>query len=70
MTESRVSSEQAGAILGLTGQAIRDHIAAGRLHAERVGVRGLYKIQLSDLRALAEKYNYPFDEELANRPGK
>jgi hypothetical protein len=67
---TQISSPAAAAIIGLSDQAIRDHIAAGRLPAQRVGVRGLYKIQLSDLRDLAEKYNYPFDEDLANQQGK
>ena len=70
MKDIYVGAKAAGKLIGLSDQAIRDHVAAGRLPAQRVGVRGLYRIRISDLSTLAEKYNYPFDEELANQQGK
>ncbi len=52
-------------LIGLSDESIRKHIRAGRLAAERVGVRGLYRIEPADVKALAMRYNYPLDEELA-----
>ncbi len=64
MNDSRISSLQAGKIVGLTDEAIRNHIEAGRLPAIRVGMKGRYRIELADVMALAERFNYPVDEEL------
>lgn len=58
-----LTTVQAGTALSMTGQAIRDHINAGRLPARRHGVRRLLKIEIDDLRAFAQTYNYPVDEE-------
>ena len=70
MSQSTLSADNAGPIIGLTGQAIRDHVAAGRLPCQRVGVRRLYRIDIDDLKALADKYNYPWDQELVDQTRK
>lgn len=59
-----ISSTDAGKIIGLTSQSIRAHIKNGRLKARFVGPRRIVKIDVEDLRKLAEKYNYCFNEEV------
>ena len=44
-----------GKLIGLSDESIRKHIRAGRLAAERVGVSGLYRIELADVKALAAR---------------
>lgn len=61
MEDNRISTAQAAKALGLTQQSIRRHIRAGRIKAERVGVRGVFVIPASALVAFAEKYNYPIN---------
>lgn len=58
-----LSTSEAGAAIGMSDQAIRDHIDAGRLPARRHGMKGLYKVKVDDLRAFARQYNYIVDEE-------
>ena len=62
-----LTTAQAGAALGLSDQAIRDHIAAGRLSARRHGIRGLLKISVDDLWLFARQYNYVVNEEYLSR---
>jgi len=63
MNDTYISVQTAAKMMGQCDQAIRNHVAAGRLPAERIGMRRYYRIKLADLRALAEKYNYPLNEE-------
>lgn len=58
-----LSTVEAGAAIGLSDQAIRDHIAAGRLAARKHGMKGLFKIKADDLRAFARQFGYLVDEE-------
>ena len=58
-----LSTAEAGAAIGLSNQAIRDHIAAGRLSAREHGMKRLLKIKVDDLRAFARQYGYIVDEE-------
>lgn len=57
-----VTTSQAGRAVGLTSQAVRDHINAGRLPATRVGVKGVYRILVNDLCRFAREYRYRLDE--------
>lgn len=57
-----ISTVEAGAALGMSDQAVRDHIAAGRLPARRHGFRGLYRVRVDDLRAFAARYDYVLDD--------
>lgn len=57
-----VESPLAGRLLGVTRQTIRAHVVAGRLPARRVGMRKHLRIQVEDLRKLAETYNYDWNE--------
>ena len=63
MNEQRISSTMAAKIVGLSDEAIRNHIQAGRLPAERVGMKGWYRIQIADVKALAKRFNYPMNED-------
>lgn len=58
-----ISSVEAGRALGMSDQAIRDQVDAGRLRARRHGMRRLLRIRVDDLRAFARQYNYVVDEE-------
>jgi len=58
-----LSTEEAGKALGLSAQTIRDHIAADRLRARKHGFRGLLKIQVDDLHAFANDFNYVIDAD-------
>jgi hypothetical protein len=62
-----LTAAQAGMVLGMSDEAIRNHITAGRLAARRHGIRGLYKIMVTDLRSFARQYNYTVDEEYLSR---
>ena len=64
MNDPRISCRMAAEIVGLSREAIRNHIQAGRLRAERVGVWGDFCIRPADVKALAEQYNYPINKEL------
>jgi hypothetical protein len=58
-----LSTTKCGLALGMTNQAVRDHIAAGRLLARRVGVRREYRVHVADLRAFAARYDYELNED-------
>ena len=66
-----LSTTEAAHALRLSDEWIRQSIAAGNLHARRIGIRGIFRIQLADLRKFAAQYNYHVDETyiqtLANR---
>lgn len=53
-----LTTMEAGEALGMTDQAVRDHIHAGRLNARRVGVRRQFLISEDELRRFAAKFNY------------
>ncbi|MCC6170045.1 MAG: helix-turn-helix domain-containing protein [Caldilineaceae bacterium] len=59
-----LNTPQVAGVLGLTEQSIRNHVHAGRLTARRHGVRRYYRVRVADLRAFADRYNYPLDETL------
>lgn len=65
-----ISSDDAAKILGISSQTIRRLIARDIVPARREGIRGLIRIEIDDLRNVAEKYQYRFDEGLAAQLGK
>lgn len=65
-----VSSTDAAQIVGIGEVTIRRHVYNGRLGARRVGVRKIMRIELEELRRLAQEYQYRFDEELAQELAK
>lgn len=62
-----VTAAQAAELIGVSRVTIWSYVTDGKLAAERIGIRRDISIRLSDLRAFAAKYNYPFDEELARQ---
>lgn len=60
-----VSSADAALLIGVSSQTIRRMIARDLIPARRVGIKGLVKIDLADLRKFAKDYQYRFNETLA-----
>ena len=60
-----VSSVDAARIIRVSEVTIRRHVYGERLPARREGLLKRIFIEVDDLRALAEKYHYRFDETLA-----
>lgn len=56
-----LSTEQAGASVGMSSQWVRRQIADGRLRAYvyRTGSRSTYRIHVDDWRRFLEKYQRP-----------
>jgi hypothetical protein len=67
MRLTELTTAQAGQAIGLTRQAMWNHIEAGRLRCVRRGVRGLVKIDVDDLRRFCSRYLYDLDEEYLSR---
>jgi excisionase family DNA binding protein len=65
-----LSSLDAARVIGISDETIRSHVTSGVLSARRVGRRGIVRIDVDDLRAHAEKYQYRFDDELAAKLAK
>lgn len=57
-----LTTVQAAAALGLSVQAVRNHVASGRLPARRHGVRQYYRFREADLREFSIRYAYPLVE--------
>ena len=57
-----LTAAQAGEAIGLSHQAIRNHVEAGRLIARRHGIRRSVRVDVGDLRTFAQKYNYRINE--------
>jgi hypothetical protein len=62
---SEVSGLSASRIIGVSDQTIRRHVLANRLKARQEGLSATRWIDLDDLREFARRYNYRFNEELA-----
>jgi hypothetical protein len=60
-----VSSSQAARIIRMSDDTVRRHVRMGLLPARRQGPRKDAKIEIEELRRFAQKYNYQFDEALA-----
>lgn len=57
-----LTTRQAGRMLGLSPQAVRNHVEAGRLPVRKHGIKGVFKVEDSDIREFAAKYNYVVNE--------
>lgn len=62
-----VKALDAAALIGVSDETIRRLVNLNILPARKVGLRGKIKVNLDDLRNLAEKLNYRFDEEAAKK---
>lgn len=60
-----VSSTDAGRIIGVSRKTICAYVDTGVLTARRIGLRKVIRIDIEELRRVAEKYQYRFDENLA-----
>lgn len=66
-TMPKVSALEAARLIGVSDETIRRLVSRDILPAIKVGLRGKIKIELSDLRVVAEKLNFDFDEESAKQ---
>lgn len=60
-----VSSPAAAKIIGVDESTIRRYVYRGVLTARRVGLRKNIRIDVDELRDLAEKLDYRFNEDVA-----
>lgn len=67
VTMPEVKALDAAALIGVSDETIRRLVNLNILPARKVGLRGKIKVNLDDLRNLAEKLNYRFDEEAAKK---
>lgn len=67
---AEVSSTEAAEIVDTNRVLIFRHVDIGVLPARRVGIKREIRIDVSDLRAYAEKLGYRFDEALAAQYAK
>lgn len=61
----KVSALEAAHLIGVSDETIRRLVNREILPAIKVGLRGKIRIELSDLRVVAQKLNFDFDEESA-----
>lgn len=64
---AEVNTKQAAALINTSYMTIHRRANDGTLRVRRVGVHRDLRIDLDDLRAFAQKYDYRFNEELAKR---
>lgn len=64
---SEISAVDAARLIGVSDETIRRLVNRNILPARKVGLRGKIKVELDDLRSVAEKLNYRFDEEAAKQ---
>lgn len=62
-----VSSVQAGQIIGVTDETIRNYVERDLLPARRQGIRRTIFIELEELRRFAVQYEFRFDQALAEQ---
>lgn len=60
-----VSTTNAAQIIGASHETIRRYVNRGILSARQIGVRGILRIEIDDLRQMADEYQFRFDEDLA-----
>lgn len=60
-----VSSADAAQLIGVSSQTIRRLTEKNLIPARRVGIKGLVRIDVDDLRKFAKDYQYRFNEALA-----
>lgn len=64
---TEVTTQQAAEILGTSQPTIWRRVRDGTLPARREGKRGMFRINLEQLRLFADKQGYLWDEKLAQR---
>jgi len=62
-----VSTAQAAEIIGTSDETIRRYVDRSMLPARQQGIRGIIRIELSDLRSFAEQNGFRYDQQIANR---
>ena len=62
-----ISSANAATLIGVSDETIRRLIDRSVLPARKFGLRGIVRIDIDELRKLAERLNYRFDEEAAKQ---
>ena len=62
-----VTAAQAGQIVGVTDDTIRNYVERGLLPARRQGIKRIVFIELSDLQKFAAQYDFRFDQVLAEQ---
>lgn len=62
-----VTSIEAGQIIGVSGESIRNYVDRDLLPAQRRGVRRKIFIELEDLKRFATEYNFRFDQDIAEQ---
>ncbi len=65
-----LSSTDAGRVIGVSRQTIISYVDSGVLQARRMGLRKVIRIDVEELRRIAEKYEYRFDATLAAQLAK
>lgn len=64
---AEIKAEDAALLIGVSDETIRRLIKRGILPARRFGLRKFIRIDLEDLRNVARKLNYRFDEDAARQ---
>lgn len=62
-----LSAEQAAQVIGVSRPTIHDYVKRGLLPARRQGLRQAIRIDLDDLRKLAEELGFNFNEEFVKQ---
>lgn len=65
-----LSSTDAGRVIGVSRQTIVFYVDSGVITARRIGLRKVIRIDVEELRSIAEKYEYRFDATLATQLAK
>jgi hypothetical protein len=65
-----VSSTDAGRIIGVSQRTIVNYVDNGVIEARRMGLRKVIRIDIDELRRVAQVYQYRFDEDLATQLAK
>lgn len=65
-----LSSTDAGRVIGVSRQTIVSYVDSGVITARRIGLRKVIRIDIEELRRIAEKYEYRFDTTLATQLAK
>ncbi len=62
-----VTSVEAGEIIGVSGETIRQYVDRGLLKARRQGMKRKIYIDVADLAAFAREYDFRFDQARAEQ---
>lgn len=62
-----LTAMEAAQLIGVSDETIRRLVNRDILPARKVGLRGKIRVELDELRKVAEQLNYRLDEEAAKR---